>query len=297
MSPRAIAARRGLPPAAAGVSAPADRRFRAPDVRPGRRRRLGQLVVAIGRRRSPSPVVPWRRCLAGLRASCSARACSGSASSSSAATPGSRPARSRRSSTASAARTSSASISSSTAGGSWTRRGWRRVALWRVLPSTVEVRVVERVAAWSIARLGQQLYLVDAAGCHHRRVRPAVPRLRSADRRRPDRAGGTPAARSSTPERIRLVERAPAGARRAAGPARRRLSQVDVSQSARRRRAARRRPGAAASGRRRGSSSGCSAIWSWRRRLRERLPEIDYVDLRFDERVYVRSRSTHEQGL
>jgi cell division septal protein FtsQ len=28
--------------------------------------------------------------------------------------------------------------------------------------------------------------------------------------------------------------------------------------------------------------------------LRERLPEIDSVDLRFDERLYVRSKSTHE---
>jgi cell division septal protein FtsQ len=47
MSPRAAAVRRGLPPASAVVSAPADKRFRRPDVRPGRRRRLGRLVTRV----------------------------------------------------------------------------------------------------------------------------------------------------------------------------------------------------------------------------------------------------------
>ena len=43
------ASRRGLPPAASGVAAPADRRFRRPDVRPGTRKRLGQLARRFGK--------------------------------------------------------------------------------------------------------------------------------------------------------------------------------------------------------------------------------------------------------
>ena len=41
--------RRGLPVMTAGVAAPADRRFRRPDVRPARRRKLGQLAWRLGR--------------------------------------------------------------------------------------------------------------------------------------------------------------------------------------------------------------------------------------------------------
>ncbi len=46
------AARRGLPPAAAGVAAPADRRFRRPDVRPGTRKRIGLLALKLGKSRA-----------------------------------------------------------------------------------------------------------------------------------------------------------------------------------------------------------------------------------------------------
>ena len=50
MSPRLLHMRRGLPPApTAGVSAPADRRFRRPDLRPARRRRLLQIAAKAGR--------------------------------------------------------------------------------------------------------------------------------------------------------------------------------------------------------------------------------------------------------
>ncbi len=48
MSRRAIALGRELPHATAGVAAPTDRRFRRPDIRPGRRQRLGRFVVRTG---------------------------------------------------------------------------------------------------------------------------------------------------------------------------------------------------------------------------------------------------------
>lgn len=38
-----------------------------------------------------------------------------------------------------------------------------QASLWRVLPSTIEVRVIERVPE-ALARVGQQLFLMDAAG-------------------------------------------------------------------------------------------------------------------------------------
>ena len=49
MSPRSAKSRRGLPPAASGVAAPADRRFRRPDIRPGTRKKIGQLAWRLGR--------------------------------------------------------------------------------------------------------------------------------------------------------------------------------------------------------------------------------------------------------
>lgn len=48
MSRRAMALNRDLPHATAGVPAPTDRRFRRPDVRPGRHQRLGRFVVRTG---------------------------------------------------------------------------------------------------------------------------------------------------------------------------------------------------------------------------------------------------------
>ena len=71
------------------------------------------------------------------------------------------------------------------------------VALSRVLPSTIEVRVVERTPM-AIARLGQQLYLVDDAGVIIDEYGAAVSRLRPADRRRSgvEPGGDGPARRS-----------------------------------------------------------------------------------------------------
>ena len=79
------------------------------------------------------------------------------------------------------------------------------VALRRVLPSTVEVFVSRAAADGASAGSARTLYLVDRARHDHRRVRPAVRRVRPADHRRPGRRA----------ERRPAVDRR--GARRAGG--------------------------------------------------------------------------------
>ena len=158
---RRATSRRGLPPAASGVAAPADRRFRRPDVRPGTRKRLGQLAwrfgkiaLVIGATITAGP---------GRRARCSSPRCSPSSTSSCHGNP----------------RLSTGEVEALLDGIRSERilridfEVYRKrvmdspwvadVSLRRVLPSTVEVRVVERVPM-AIARLGPQLYLVDHAG-------------------------------------------------------------------------------------------------------------------------------------
>lgn len=51
-----------------------------------------------------------------------------------------------------------------------------QASLWRVLPSTIEVRVVERVPA-ALARVGQQLFLMDATGKLIAEFGPSFPNL------------------------------------------------------------------------------------------------------------------------
>jgi cell division protein FtsQ len=155
------AARRGLPVMTAGVAAPADRRFRRPDVRPARRRRIGQWAWRVGRFALAGlvvvGVVAWvTHALFGspllavnnLVVRGNTRLSTGEVQ----------------------------ALLDGLSGQNILRvnfEDYRRrlldspwvadATLWRVLPSTVEVRVVERVPM-AVARLGQHLYLVDESG-------------------------------------------------------------------------------------------------------------------------------------
>lgn len=160
------------------------------------------------------------------------------------------------------------------------------VTISRVLPSTIDLQIVERVPM-AIARLGQQLYLVDDTGvivdeytAQHRDLDlPIVDGLLSA----PQKAGPL-----ADPGRMRLA-RALLAALDARPDLKRRLSQVDVS-----------------------NASDAVVMFdsdpAWLHlgverfverlhtylelapTLRERFTGMDYVDLRFDERVFVRAR-------
>ncbi len=166
--------------------------------------------------------------------------------------------------------------------------GRRRSTLSRVLPSTIDVRVVERTPM-AIARLGQQLYLVDDTGviideygaAYREFDLPIVDGLVSPGRQR---------RRSSTPSASQLTGAFLDGARRAAricaSGCRRSTSPTphDVvvmfdddpvwlhlgDDAVRRAAAAVPRAGADA--------------------CRSGSRTIDYVDLRFDERVFVPAR-------
>jgi hypothetical protein len=160
MSPRVIA-RRGMPPATAGVFAPSDRRFRRPDLRPGRRRRLIQIAFLTGRWVGISAVVAGVLFWLGSTVL------------------GSELLRVRQLVVKGNVRLSVGEVEALVDGLRGERifnvnfEEYRRrlmdspwvasVSLWRVLPSTVEVRVFER-SPFVIARLGQQLYLVDERG-------------------------------------------------------------------------------------------------------------------------------------
>jgi cell division septal protein FtsQ len=287
MSPRVIA-RRGMPHATAGVSAPSDRRFRRPDLRPGRRRRLVQIALGAGRWAGISAVVAGVLFWLGSTVL------------------GSELLRVRQIVVKGNVRLSVGEVEALVDGLRGERifnvnfEEYRRrlmdspwvasVSLWRVLPSTVEVRVFER-SPLVIARLGQQLYLVDERGVI---IDEYGPQYREFDLPivdgliAPVHATGPLVA----PDRIALV----GSLLRAFGdhPALgRRLSQIDVSN-----------PRDAvvlldddAVLLHLGSTRFVERVQSYLElapTLRERLPEIDSVDLRFDERLYVRSRSTHE---
>jgi len=287
MTPRAVV-RRGMPPATAGVSAPADRRFRRPDLRLGRRRRLIQMAVRTGRWAAISAVVGGVLFWLGTTVL------------------GSELLRVRQLVVKGNVRLSVGEVEALVDGIRGERifnvnfEEYRRrlmdspwvasVSLWRVLPSTVEVRVLER-SPLVIARLGQQLYLVDERGVI---IDEYGPQYREFDLPIVDGliAPAHGAGPLVAPDRIALV----GSLLRAFGEhpsLGRRLSQVDVSN-----------PRDAvvlldddAVLLHLGETRFVERVQSYLElapTLRERLPEIDSVDLRFDERLYVRSRSTHE---
>jgi POTRA domain, FtsQ-type len=161
MSPRAGAIRRGLPPATAGVPAPADKRFRRSDPRSAGRRRLGQLVWRLARWTAVVGVTLGGFTWLGTTVL------------------GSPMFQVQRLVVRGHARLSTGDVEALVAGihGEHIMRvdfdRYRRrlmdspwvesASMWRVLPSTIEVRIVER-SPLAIARVGQQLYLVDAHG-------------------------------------------------------------------------------------------------------------------------------------
>jgi cell division septal protein FtsQ len=161
VSPRSTKSRRGLPPAASGVAAPADRRFRRPDIRPGTRARLGQLAWRIGRLIAVLGITV-------AAATWAARALLDSSL-----------LNVKHIVVHGNARLSAAAVESLLDGIHSERiltidfEAYRKrvldspwvadVSMRRILPSTVELRLVERVPM-AVARLGPQLYLVDRMG-------------------------------------------------------------------------------------------------------------------------------------
>ena len=158
--------------------------------------------------------------------------------------------------------------------------------LRRVLPGTIEIRVVERTPM-AIARVGERLYLVDQEGViidefgpqYHDLDLPIVDGLV----RTPGR--GAPAVDSA---RAALTRRF-LEALRGAGRLPRRLSQIDVSDD--------RDVVVLLDGDstvvRLGDDRFVDRLRTYEDlapTLQERLRDIDYVDMRFDERVYVKSK-------
>jgi len=157
---RASATRRGAQPSTAGVSAPTDHRFRRPDVRPGRRR-AGRIVV---------------RAIAGTVVMVAALGASAWLFNAVVDSPYLRV---QHIVVQGATRLSSQSVEAQVDGVRglsilrldleiYRRRlmdsPWvKDVTFSRRLPSTVNVRIIER-EPMAIARLGHQLYLVDAEG-------------------------------------------------------------------------------------------------------------------------------------
>jgi cell division protein FtsQ len=154
-------ARRGLPVMTAGVAAPADRRFKRPDVRPARRRRLGQLALRAAKVVLAGALVlgagAWvtHEILGSRLLAVSHLVVRGNT----------------RLSTddvqmlldgmtgQNILRVDFADFRKRLMDSPWVADA----TLWRVLPSTVGVEIVER-APMAIARLNQQLYLVDDKG-------------------------------------------------------------------------------------------------------------------------------------
>jgi cell division protein FtsQ len=156
-------------------------------------------------------------------------------------------------------------------------------SLRRVLPSTVEIEIAERVPM-GVGRLGSRLYLVDAGGVV---IDEYGPHYAAYDLPIIDglsRAGDAPG--TTDGRRVALAARV-MGALRARPDLARKVSQIDVTD-----------PHDAvvildgdAALLHLGEARFVERLQSYLElapTLRERVPAIDYVDLRFDERVYVR---------
>jgi cell division protein FtsQ len=161
------------------------------------------------------------------------------------------------------------------------------VALRRVLPSTVEVFVSERRPV-GLCRMGQDLYLVDETGTVIDQFGPQYSEfdLPIIDGLVPPAPRGARAKASIDPGRAELASRVIADLARSQQVARR-LSQVDVSDA---HDAVVLLDGDAAL-LHLGDDKFLERVQSYLElspALRERVTDIDYVDLRFDPRVYVR---------
>jgi cell division protein FtsQ len=218
-------ARRGLPVMTAGVAAPADRRFKRPDVRPARRRRLGQLalraakVVLVGALVLGAGAWVTHEMLGSRLLSVSHLVVRGNT----------------RLSTdevqmlldgmtgQNILRVDFADFRKRLMDSPWVADA----TLWRVLPSTVGVEIVERTPM-AIARFNQQLYLVDDKGII---IDEYGPQYQAFDLplvdglvRSPSGAAETAVNPAGTAVTARFIE-----ALRSDADLRKRVSQIDVS--------------------------------------------------------------------
>jgi cell division septal protein FtsQ len=215
--------RRGLPPAAAGIPVPADKRFRRSDVRPGRRRNwrrlLGRTVWFGGGAAIALALVVWAGSAlldaSGLKVD-------------HLVVRGTTPLSAADVDTclkdvrgASVLRVDLEQVRLHLLESPWVASA----ELWRVLPSTVQVRIIERTPL-AVARLHGQFFLVDAGGFI---IDSFGPRYRQFDLPVVDGLmTDSPAGAVVSPEGIRLVQRLfrEVSAREDLF---RRMSQVDVS--------------------------------------------------------------------
>jgi cell division septal protein FtsQ len=165
------------------------------------------------------------------------------------------------------------------------------VSVRRVLPRTVTVGVSER-KPMAIARMRERLYLVDARGQVIDEFGPnyADFDLPIIDGLRPSDAGSAPADEARAILLWRLLSALES--RQDLG---RRLSQIDVSDA--RDAAIVLKDDTALV--RLGDDQFVRRLETYLDlvpALRERIPDIDYVDLRFDERIYVRPRAARARG-
>ncbi len=276
------AARRGLP-STPGVQAPADRHYRRPDVRPGRRRRFGLRLMRVARFAILALVVAgaagwlWQSVGQSRLLDVDRVVVRGNE------------------------RLSDADVQTLLDGlrgehilgvdfETYRRRllgsPWvESVTLWRLLPSTIEVTIVERVPM-AIARLGDELFLVDRTGIIIDAFGPAY---RDLDLPIVDGLLRAPASRGSfvDPERVEA-----AGGFLAALAARpdllERLSQVDVSNPHDLVVLLADDPVLLHVGDR-SFAERLDRYLDWAPALGERFEGLDYVDLRFDDQVVVRA--------
>lgn len=168
------------------------------------------------------------------------------------------------------------------------------VTLGRVLPATVEVRVVERVPL-AVARLDQQLFLIDSAGVI---IDEYSSQYRDFDLPIIDGLVSSASASTDGPlidrERVSLTH-ALLNALAVRPDLRRRLSQVDASNA----HDAVVMFDSEAAWLHLGESRFVERLTTYLElapTLAERFQDIDYVDLRFDDRVFVHSRGRTDQA-
>jgi cell division protein FtsQ len=284
MSARGAGARRGLR-TSSGVSAPADRRFRRADAKPSRRRRIGQIVLRAIRVGVPAIVAV----LAGLWLANLALH--------------SRYLLVSRLMIQGNTRLSIGEVESLLTG--IRQRNILRVDFdvyrkklldspWvadvqmaRVLPRTIQVHITERLPM-AVARLGQQLYLIDETGVI---IDEFGPQYQEFDLPIVDGLVSTPSRSAATVDAARVALTSRFLASIGSEPElRRKLSQVDVSN--------RRDVAALLDGDtvwlHLGDADFVARLRSYldmAPALREQVPDLDYVDLRFDGKVFGRSRA------
>ena len=283
MSRRALALGRDLPHATAGVPAPTDRRFRRPDVRPGRRQRIGRLVVRTG------AVVVAAVAIVGVSVWAIGSFVASSALAVSRITIHGNQRLTRGEVEAlvdglrgqNLLRVDFALYRRRLMDSPWVAD----VRLARVLPSTVDLQITERVPM-AVARVGAQLFLVDNTGVI---IDEFGPQYQEFDLPIVDGLVTRTAADHAPVDngRVRLLARCLADLQ-ARPDLRSRVSQLDVSDA---------RDVVAllnddAARLHLGDTSFADRLTMYLQiapTLRQQLHDLDYVDLRFGDRVFVRA--------